>query len=203
MPGIGESGFDPLQNSIQDVESYGIATEKVLLQIEKAYQKMVKSASESGDEMTEYGKEVARDIQNNFSGLFFDAFTGELKTIGDYFKAFTDSLFKVWSDMLAKMIAESLKLDQIKSSFFSLPSLFGGSTEGVPVTDIPSLTKTTTDIPSLTKPSLTPTPVINYITNTKNYINAIDTQSFDRVLRQNSKSVIGIMALNKQNKGMY
>ena len=62
--------------------------------------------------------ETARAMQRNFSDLFFDIFTGELKTIEDYFKAFTRSLLRAFSDMVAQML--------IKIAVLKAAMAFGG-----------------------------------------------------------------------------
>ncbi|NQU99149.1 MAG: hypothetical protein HQ538_00260, partial [Parcubacteria group bacterium] len=187
---------------IRDVEDYGMATERVLIQIEKGYQNMLEDTKEASDEMAELSKELARDMQDNFSDLFFDMFTGELKSIEDYFKAFTNSLIRAWSDMIAKMIVESLKLDQVSFGDINWGKLFnflpvgGGGTSPIPgeVSDVAGSV--------LAKRSLAPegSKTFNYITN--NYIKAIDTKSFDEALRNNDKSILGIVASSRRNQGM-
>lgn len=51
---------------------------------------------------------TAERMQDNFSDVFFDAMTGELKSLEDYADAVFKSISRVVSDMLAKMAVEGL-----------------------------------------------------------------------------------------------
>ncbi|MCF8094475.1 MAG: hypothetical protein K9J79_03850, partial [Desulfobacteraceae bacterium] len=51
--------------------------------------------------MEEFSKMTARNMQSNFSDLFYDAFTGSLDSAEDYFKDFGKSLLRIWADVEA------------------------------------------------------------------------------------------------------
>jgi lambda family phage tail tape measure protein len=56
----------------------------------------------------DYGKQVAQQLvdsmSTSFSNFFFDAFSGQLKTAQDYFKAFGDAVMKIIADITARLI---------------------------------------------------------------------------------------------------
>ncbi|HUT72514.1 MAG TPA: hypothetical protein VMW89_17730 [Desulfatiglandales bacterium] len=53
---------------------------------------------------------TARSMHATFSNVFFDAFTGKLKTLGDYWDAFCMAMFRTFADMLAAMAVKWLML---------------------------------------------------------------------------------------------
>lgn len=55
-------------------------------------------------EMENMSKTVAKNMESAFSEFFFDAFTGELKTLADYVTSFVNSIYQVISDVLAKLL---------------------------------------------------------------------------------------------------
>jgi hypothetical protein len=77
--------------------------------------------------MSELSERTAERMQDNFSNLFFDAMTGELKTFKDYMKAIFDSITRAWADMLGQMATQKLFGADFKGGglLSSLPSLFG------------------------------------------------------------------------------
>lgn len=92
---------------------------------------------ETIDEITakwnQHGKDVA-DITTKtyegaasaFSNIFYDAITGKLKSLGDYFKSLFNSILKWFTDMLGRMVAEGLS-NPIKVIIQSV----SGATEGL------------------------------------------------------------------------
>jgi len=71
-----------------------------------------KGVFESMIELTEH---TASAMQQNFSDLFFDVMTGELKTLQDYATAIFQSISRVMSDLLAQNLVEGLFGDLSKS----------------------------------------------------------------------------------------
>ena len=61
---------------------------------------------------SELGQKVAKDMTSSMtttmSSFINDVFTGQLKKGSDYFKAFGQSLLKIWSDTLAQMLVKKL-----------------------------------------------------------------------------------------------
>jgi hypothetical protein len=49
-------------------------------------------------------EDVCKVMESSFSTLFEDILTNKVKSFKDYFISFGDSLIKIWSDMLAKMV---------------------------------------------------------------------------------------------------
>jgi tape measure domain-containing protein len=67
--------------------------------------------------------ETANAMQSSFSDLFFDGLHGELKSLGDYFQSFVDSILRAWSNAMAQMITSQI----MNGAFGSwLGGLFGG-----------------------------------------------------------------------------
>jgi hypothetical protein len=71
----------------------------------------------------EFSRVTAQNMQRNFSNFFFDAWTGELDSMSDYFQSFTNSMLRIWSDMQAEMLARNLMGDKFMSG---QSSEFGG-----------------------------------------------------------------------------
>ena len=66
-------------------------------------------------------------MQENFSNVFFDAMTGELKTFGDYAKSILTSIQRAIADISAQMVTEGLFGKDMKGGGWisGLGSLFG------------------------------------------------------------------------------
>lgn len=58
--------------------------------------------------MTSLSQRTAEAMEQSFGDLFFDAFTGKLRTAEDYFRAFTDTLGRIWADLMGQMAKEAL-----------------------------------------------------------------------------------------------
>jgi lambda family phage tail tape measure protein len=64
-------------------------------------------------------KTTADSMSKSFSSIFFDAAKGELKDFSSYFKSFSDSILKAFTDMLADMAAK-----------WAMESIFGSTSGG-------------------------------------------------------------------------
>lgn len=58
--------------------------------------------------MTELSEETARAMQSNFSNLFFDSMTGELKSLEDYATAIFRSIQRAAADISGQMLTQGL-----------------------------------------------------------------------------------------------
>jgi len=56
---------------------------------------------------------IAKSMESSFQTFFFDAMTGELDSFEDYMRSFTNSILKMISDIMAKMLMMSI----LESSF--------------------------------------------------------------------------------------
>jgi len=54
------------------------------------------------------GKAAAQGLNDAFSDFFFDAMTGQLKSLGDYFKSFLQSIARAISQMMANAFAQKI-----------------------------------------------------------------------------------------------
>jgi hypothetical protein len=55
-----------------------------------------------------FSRQTAENMQRNFSNFFFDAWTGELDSMSDYFESFGHSLLRTWADVQSQMLAKGL-----------------------------------------------------------------------------------------------
>lgn len=76
-------------------------------------------------------KDLFTGMQSDFQGLFYDAFTGQLKSAQDYFKAWGEQILKIFSDVLAQMVTKMIA-SQISQMFgFGIPAIAGIGGYGV------------------------------------------------------------------------
>lgn len=81
-------------------------------------------ASDTYKQGVEFAYNAARAMQDAFSDFFFDAMTGKLKTLTDYWKSFSQTILKYISEILAKQAMVGLFGDG-KSSGGMLGGLLG------------------------------------------------------------------------------
>ena len=111
-------------HSIDDMaEGWKVAHEQMLLQ-SKSFAEISKALYNG----------VFQALQQTFSDFFFDAFTNQLKTAGDYFRSFTQSIARTWSDLMSQIITKWLMMKAITmiGSWFSGSYSNAGTTGGVP-----------------------------------------------------------------------
>lgn len=82
--------------------------------------------------MVQLSQRTADAMEDNFSDLFFDAFTGQLKDLGDYWEAFCNSILRAWADIMGQMTKQWIFGGGAGSIdwgglFTSVAGLFGGS----------------------------------------------------------------------------
>ena len=94
----------------------------------------------SFERASEYIQQILGDLESSLEttmgDAFYDAFTGQLKSIKDYYKAFALSFVRAWSNMITKMIMDLLRLQIMKSI---LGFVGGSSTAGMSPFSIPGL----------------------------------------------------------------
>jgi hypothetical protein len=74
--------------------------------------------------MSQLTERTAWSMQENFSSVFYDAVTGELKSFEDYARAIFLSISQAWSDMMAQMLTQSIFGNELKGGG-GLDSLVG------------------------------------------------------------------------------
>ena len=87
----------------------------------------VTEATKNFDSLIELSERTAWAMQENFSNVFFDAMTGELKTFGDYAKSILTSIQRAIADITSQLVTEGLFGPGMKGGGW-ISSLFGGST---------------------------------------------------------------------------
>jgi len=92
------------------------------------YLKMSEDANDVFGEMPRVIEDVARGMSDTLQGVFFDVFSGELKSASEYFNAFANSIRASFAKMLADMVAKAMWAKAVSG----LASLFGwGGTASV------------------------------------------------------------------------
>ena len=82
----------------------------------------------TSDNLIQLSERTAWSMQENFSNVFFDAMTGELKTFGDYAKSILTSIQRAIADITSQMVTQGLFGKDMKGGGWigNLGSLFGG-----------------------------------------------------------------------------
>lgn len=77
------------------------------------YQKMEDEKLRMGRAGAELMKGVFSEMRSSFSEIFYDSWTGKLKSAEDYFKSFANSIAKMWADTCSQMITDWLRQQMI------------------------------------------------------------------------------------------
>lgn len=132
-PNMDLSGYISQQRAIQE-------TQRAILELQNKNQEVIGSFSEGWEKAAKAYQENAitaftagRDIFNSsvqsmtdfLSSGFFDVVRGKFDSLQDYFKNFANSILKIFTDMLARMVVEAA-MAQMESGIGSLFGLFGG-----------------------------------------------------------------------------
>lgn len=76
--------------------------------ITKGLQDSYKSFGTEGQNWVEAAKTAATGMQSAFQNFFFDAMTGQLESLGDYFSSFLKSIASAMSQLFANMAAKAM-----------------------------------------------------------------------------------------------
>ena len=114
--------LEQIKNATESLASKGINDE-----LTAAFEGVEVVAKKSYSSMIELSERTAWAMQENFSNVFFDAMTGELKTFGDYAKSILTSIQRAIADITSQLVTEGLFGPGMKGGGW-LSSLFGGST---------------------------------------------------------------------------
>jgi len=79
-----------------------------------------KRTRETYDKMIQLSQRTADAMEQNFSDYFYDAFTGQMKDIGDYWQGLMNSMKRAFADFLGQMVKESLFGGDGSSGFLGL-----------------------------------------------------------------------------------
>jgi hypothetical protein len=75
---------------------------------EEALKNLKQTTSDTAKFMEEIWSETARNMQNAFSDFFYDAITGQLKTLEDYILSFANSMARTLSNILSGMLWQGI-----------------------------------------------------------------------------------------------
>ena len=114
--------LEQIKNATESLASKGINDE-----LTAAFEGVEVVAKKSYSSMIELSERTAWAMQENFSNVFFDAMTGELKTFGDYAKSILTSIQRAIADITSQLVTEGLFGPGMKGGGW-ISSLFGGST---------------------------------------------------------------------------
>jgi hypothetical protein len=91
------------------------------------------------DYMEAMSRRTAERMQDNFGDFFFNAMTGRLDSLSDYFSSFANSILRTWSDLQAQMLTRNLFGGEFMQGdsgsmgglFGSVAGLFSGGGSGM------------------------------------------------------------------------
>jgi hypothetical protein len=69
-------------------------------------EKIIEATDRTNELIAESYVTLIEGLRNEFSNVFMDGFSGDLKNIEDYFDAFTDVVRKMWANLLADMLTD-------------------------------------------------------------------------------------------------
>lgn len=113
------SQFTKLELKMQELS--GMSTE-IWDKMKESIKNMVDSTKKEFDNM----KTVLKDVENSLSAFFYDVMIGEMKTVEDYWKTFTQSILKSWTRMLGRMLTEAMFWEAAMATFKLLMNAFSG-----------------------------------------------------------------------------
>ncbi len=174
---------------------------------------------EASDQWIDLSERTADAIEQNFSDLFFDAFTGELKSLSDYANSVFRSMARMTSDIMGQMVKDFIFGGPTTGgasglaalfSAFSGPSVMGyaeGGTINEPIFGIGKSGQRYTfgeNGPETIIPNGKKSSGGSIKQNLQVTIVAADSKSFVDMANRNPEAVIGpfISALNKGNQGV-
>jgi hypothetical protein len=110
-----------MQKLLEDFKNFGKdAGGHVLATMTKAY-----------DALEDLSKRTAQNMQQSFSDGFFKVFKGEFKSLGDVVTSFCDSMLRSFSDVIAKMIVQSMGIETMFSGSANSSGGMGGLIGGL------------------------------------------------------------------------
>ena len=68
----------------------------------------IKDFGNMGLHLKAIANEIAKGLSQSFSDFFFDIWTGKLKSLSDYWMAFSNSILRVWANVVSEMIVQWL-----------------------------------------------------------------------------------------------
>lgn len=97
-------------------EKYTELTHQALEALKKGLSEVESTTEGAFDFMATVADEAARSMQRSLSDFFFTFMKGEVDSFKDLWESFTNSLLRIWSDALAKMVMDWLDFDNMLSS---------------------------------------------------------------------------------------
>lgn len=179
----------------------------------------VDAANKAYTAMKDAGKKTADALSKSFSDIFFDVFTGKLKTFKDYWKSFWNSMARIMSDELSRVIFAELFGKSIRQGGgggggliyglgeFAMGALqglgLGGGSAGT-IAGVQSesaigsaIAKSAGGFPGLSRErAAAPTPII-----INNNISAMDAESFSQYCAKNPAAIINPILSNINKHG--
>ena len=97
--------------------------------VDLAMKKLLEQWSNHGQQMADIASTTANSMQQAFSDIFFDAFQGKLKSVGDYITSFVNGVNRAISNYLANMAAAGL-IQLVGKAVGTLATSYFGGTAG-------------------------------------------------------------------------
>lgn len=129
-----------LEQRLKDYEEYSDKWIEITQKIQQTNEKLSVSTADSwqkglnestldwdnwGRHVEDIAASAAYGMERSFSNFFSDALRGELKSLGDYFKSFLDSIVDAWSRAMAEMITKQILVNMFDGTSISLPGNYG------------------------------------------------------------------------------
>jgi len=99
---------EALKSVAPDIPNMANELEKALADPDQYFGKMEKAAEKSSNDLIDLSQRTADAMEQNFSDFFFDALTGQFKSLGDYARGILRSIQRAFGDYLGQGLKQLL-----------------------------------------------------------------------------------------------
>jgi lambda family phage tail tape measure protein len=103
-----QAAYDAWKKNWSTYDQRGSQESEAVLADQKAFEDWKEKTEKAFDAVTELSARTAERMQDNFSDLFFDAFTGKLKSLEDYATAIFQSIQRAAADIAGQMATQAI-----------------------------------------------------------------------------------------------
>ena len=97
-----------LEDTLQNISAMGRNIEPFAVTFQADMEALRDDMENTGKWMIDWSRRMANSMSAAFENLFFDAFTGQLKSLADYLTSFMNAISRVISQMLAQQLMTKL-----------------------------------------------------------------------------------------------
>lgn len=109
------------EETLQNISAMGRNIEPFAVSMQKDMEQLRDNMENVGMDMINWAARVASAMSSAFERLFFDAFTGQLKTLADYLTSFMNAIARIISQMVAQQL-----MTKLFPSMGAIPMQHGG-----------------------------------------------------------------------------